>query len=117
MKVIRAEVLGLCFGVRDALSALDAIAEPAKVTIHGELVHNDIVLTQLGAHGFRMVGEAARQLMPETDMVLITAHGVSNVERARLEAAGKTLVDTTCPLVTRATRLRKSCRSAAITSW
>jgi len=42
MKVIRAEVLGLCFGVRDALRALDAVAEPAQVTIHGELVHNDI---------------------------------------------------------------------------
>src|SRR5947209_20537567 len=102
MRVIRAEVLGLCFGVRDALKALEDIAEPATVTIHGELVHNDTVLTQLGARGFRMVGETARRQLPETDTVLITAHGVSNVERARLAAAGKTLMDTTCPLVTRA---------------
>jgi 4-hydroxy-3-methylbut-2-enyl diphosphate reductase len=102
MRVIRAEVLGLCFGVRDALNALAAIAEPERVTIHGELVHNDVVLTQLGARGFRMVGESARRQLPDTDTVLITAHGVSNVERARLQAAGKSLLDTTCPLVTRA---------------
>jgi 4-hydroxy-3-methylbut-2-enyl diphosphate reductase len=37
-----------------------------------------------------------------TDAVLITAHGISHKERARLESAGKKLIDTTCPLVTRA---------------
>jgi 4-hydroxy-3-methylbut-2-en-1-yl diphosphate reductase len=102
MNVIRAEVLGLCFGVRDALKAIAAVTEPRGVTIHGELVHNETVLTQLGARGFRMVGEAERQGVPETDTVLITAHGVSDRERARLRAAGKQLLDTTCPLVTRA---------------
>jgi 4-hydroxy-3-methylbut-2-enyl diphosphate reductase len=39
--------------------------------------------------------------LPGTSSVLITAHGVSDRERRRLEAAGKTIVDTTCPLVTR----------------
>jgi 4-hydroxy-3-methylbut-2-enyl diphosphate reductase len=34
--------------------------------------------------------------------VLITAHGVSDRERARLSAAGKGLIDATCPLVVRA---------------
>jgi 4-hydroxy-3-methylbut-2-enyl diphosphate reductase len=32
---------------------------------------------------------------------LITAHGVSDRERERLKSAGKQIVDTTCPLVTR----------------
>jgi 4-hydroxy-3-methylbut-2-enyl diphosphate reductase len=31
--------------------------------------------------------------------VLITAHGISQRERERLESAGKRLIDTTCPLV------------------
>jgi 4-hydroxy-3-methylbut-2-enyl diphosphate reductase len=39
--------------------------------------------------------------MPETPLVLITAHGVSDTERQRLAGSGKQLVDTTCPLVTR----------------
>ncbi|MCI0462518.1 MAG: 4-hydroxy-3-methylbut-2-enyl diphosphate reductase [Gemmataceae bacterium] len=102
MKVIRAEVMGMCFGVRDALKILDDIEAPADVTIHGELVHNETVLARLGQRGFRMVGESARRELPLTDTVLITAHGISSVERRRLQAAGKTLVDTTCPLVTRA---------------
>ncbi|HYT94617.1 MAG TPA: 4-hydroxy-3-methylbut-2-enyl diphosphate reductase [Gemmataceae bacterium] len=102
MKVIRAEVLGMCFGVRDALKVLEDVERPEQVTIHGELVHNEAVLIQLGARGFRMASENARHELPPTDTVLITAHGVSDVERRRLEAAGKRLVDTTCPLVTRA---------------
>jgi 4-hydroxy-3-methylbut-2-enyl diphosphate reductase len=31
----------------------------------------------------------------------VTAHGISDRERARLESAGKRLIDTTCPLVRR----------------
>jgi 4-hydroxy-3-methylbut-2-enyl diphosphate reductase len=33
---------------------------------------------------------------------LVTAHGISDTERRRLEAAGKRILDTTCPLVRRA---------------
>jgi 4-hydroxy-3-methylbut-2-enyl diphosphate reductase len=102
MQIIKADVLGMCFGVRDALQILAEVPDPQRVTIHGELVHNEAVLTQLGQRGFQMVQETARRPLPLTDTVLITAHGVSNRERQRLEAAGKHLVDTTCPLVQRA---------------
>jgi 4-hydroxy-3-methylbut-2-enyl diphosphate reductase len=101
MKVLVADVLGMCFGVRDALKVIDAIAAPEAVTIHGELVHNEAVLEQLHARGFHMVGEAERAALPATPLVLITAHGVSDVERRRLAGGGKQLLDTTCPLVTR----------------
>src|SRR5262249_27418684 len=40
--------------------------------------------------------------VPRTPLVLITAHGVSEAERSRLQGAGKKLLDTTCPLVNRA---------------
>ncbi|MGL6073301.1 MAG: 4-hydroxy-3-methylbut-2-enyl diphosphate reductase [Fimbriiglobus sp.] len=102
MRVLRAEVLGMCFGVRDALKAMHAIPNPETVTVHGELVHNEVVLTQLRVRGFEMVDETAREQPATTPNVLITAHGVSHKERARLHAAGKTLIDTTCPLVVRA---------------
>lgn len=101
MKVIRAEVMGMCFGVRDALNVIAEIPNPQEVTIHGQLVHNEAVLTRLEASGFAMAGEAERRGLPETPTVLITAHGVSERERRRLTEAGKRLVDTTCPLVTR----------------
>ncbi len=102
MRVIRADVLGMCFGVRDSLAVIDQIAEPQGITIHGELVHNEVVQLQLHARGFAMRTEAERKhVLPETPAVLITAHGISDRERNRLQAAGKVLVDTTCPLVKR----------------
>ena len=104
MRVVQAEVLGMCFGVRDALKALHAIGRPEDVTIHGELVHNEVVLTQLGRRGFGMTREDDRQGVPQTPAVLITAHGISDRERQRLRAAGKQIVDTTCPLVERVHR-------------
>lgn len=102
MQIILADVLGMCFGVRDALAIIDDIDRPEAVTIHGELVHNEKVLDRLQDRGFRMVEENRRTSLPVTDTVLITAHGVSQRERRRLESAGKRLIDTTCPLVTRA---------------
>ena len=47
---------------------------------------------------------AARDAGPGTPAVLITAHGISDRERRRLEADGKRLIDTTCPLVERVHR-------------
>jgi glycerophosphoryl diester phosphodiesterase len=60
------------------------------------------VLTRLLARGFQMIQESRRRPLPQTETVLVTAHGISNAERRRLEQAGKRLVDTTCPLVERA---------------
>lgn len=102
MQVILAETLGMCFGVRDALAIIDDVAHPHEVTIHGELVHNETVLANLQDRGFHMLQEDRRHALPLTDTVLITAHGVSQKERARLQQAGKKLLDTTCPLVERA---------------
>lgn len=103
MNVIRAEAMGLCFGVRDALNFISGLADPKGVTVYGELVHNETVNQRLVQLGFRTTPEKDREkTVPETPAVLITAHGISNSERARLEAAGRRLLDTTCPLVRRA---------------
>ena len=91
----------MCFGVRDAIAAALEHEKPADVTVWGELVHNERVLDRLRGRGLAMVSEEARAVPPTPD-VLLTAHGVSRVERVRLRLAGKRLIDTTCPLVTRA---------------
>jgi len=99
MKVIRAEAMGFCFGVRDALTLAGQVAQPADVTIHGELVHNETVLHGLRARGFHLSEEQARTRLTDSPMVMVTAHGISAHERRRLQDAGKQLIDTTCPLV------------------
>lgn len=112
MRVIVADVLGMCFGVRDALKRIEEVAEPELVTIHGELVHNELVLHDLRGRGFAMADERRRGEIAATPLVLITAHGVSDTERRRLEGAGKRLLDTTCPLVTRAHRAAQDLQAA-----
>ena len=101
MKVIRAAEMGMCFGVRDALKIAEQVSDPAQVTIHGELVHNPVVNQRLQNAGFHQSLEDSRCVSVETPIVLITAHGISNAERNRLNAANKQVIDTTCPLVRR----------------
>ncbi len=101
MKIIRAKEMGMCFCVRDALRVTDAVSDPAQVTIHGELVHNSEVTSGLAQRGFHQSPEDDRHRVPETPLLLITAHGISDAERGRLDAANKELIDTTCPLVRR----------------
>lgn len=109
MQVILAQAMGFCFGVRDALELAGELENPSQVTIYGELVHNEVVQSQLAARGYVALSETGR-LIPATPDVMVTAHGISDRERARLESAGKRLIDTTCPLVrrvhTQALRLR-----------
>jgi 4-hydroxy-3-methylbut-2-enyl diphosphate reductase len=101
MRVIRAESIGLCFGVRDALTAAIALTDPADVAIYGQLVHDPAVQERLAQTGFELVSEADRHELPYAPKVLITAHGVSQRRGDWLSAAGKQLVDLTCPLVRR----------------
>jgi 4-hydroxy-3-methylbut-2-enyl diphosphate reductase len=101
MRVLRASSLGMCFGVRDALQLMEGVPDPRAVTIHGELVHNEEIQTQLARRGFHLTPEHDRGELPATPLVVITAHGVSEKERRRLREAGKELLDTTCPLVRR----------------
>lgn len=91
----------MCFGVRKALEIMRELKDPAAVTVRGELLHNPVVLEELKQRGFHSMEEGDAGI-PETPSVLITAHGASDAERERLRVAGKTLIDTTCPLVRKA---------------
>jgi 4-hydroxy-3-methylbut-2-enyl diphosphate reductase len=96
MKVIVAEHFGICFGVRDAIAQAQALARKAPLTILGELVHNPIVREQLRAQGVR---EEPADDAPQTQRVMITAHGTSDKRREALSKRGLVVADGTCPLV------------------
>ena len=91
----------MCFGVKDALSTVMTMDYPELATVYGQLVHNSEVLKRIAARGFSMLEESDRTSAVSTPNVVITAHGLSDKERRSLEASGKTLIDTTCPLVSR----------------
>src|SRR5262249_14989678 len=108
MKVINAQAMGMCFGVKDALSIVMTMDHPERATVYGQLVHNGEVLKRIRARGFSMLDESGRSPDISTPNVVITAHGISDKERRKVEASGKTMIDTTCPLVRRVHQLASS---------
>ena len=103
--VIRAEHLGMCFGVRDAIKLAFRHAEAAPLTILGDLVHNDDVLAALQSKGIATADQPARVT---TQTVMVTAHGASERSMATTRALGLEIVEATCPLVKVAHRAIKA---------
>lgn len=101
MKIIRATHLGMCFGVRDAISLAKSEATQSPITILGELVHNQSVLDDLRRSGVQL---ETRLEQVKTSRALVTAHGTSRKTLARAEQHGLQLAEATCPLVHHAHR-------------
>ena len=96
MKIIRAEHLGMCFGVRDAIALALKEAGTQPITILGELVHNETVLAGLREAGIQFQNDAGEIT---TDAVMITAHGASERRLGAVRARGLRVLEATCPLV------------------
>ena len=94
--ILRAEHLGMCFGVRDAIALARREAATRQLTVLGELVHNNTVLDDLKQRGVQFENEPERVA---TRSAMITAHGASDRVRARAKEAGLQMSDATCPLV------------------
>jgi len=96
VRIIRAGHLGMCFGVRDAIAlALDE-SRRQPLTILGELVHNEAVLSDLRARG---IGIEAHAATVRTPAVMITAHGASEKALEQARSHGLQVLEATCPLV------------------
>jgi 4-hydroxy-3-methylbut-2-en-1-yl diphosphate reductase len=96
LQIIRAQHLGMCFGVRDAIAlALDRAAS-GPLTILGDLVHNPAVLAALRANDIAIVHDPAQAT---TSTVMVTAHGASERTLSSARALGLDVVEATCPLV------------------
>jgi 4-hydroxy-3-methylbut-2-enyl diphosphate reductase len=104
MKIQRAEHLGMCFGVRDAIALATKEAKTKPLTILGELVHNQTVLADLRAHG---VKTESRLSNVTTEAVMISAHGASEQAIERVRRNGHAVLEATCPLVHHAHRSLK----------
>ena len=105
MEIIRAREMGFCFGVRRAVEMMEHEAQDGgPIASLGSVVHNPQVVGRLGERGVNVVGSLAdvgdRRLA-------ITAHGVGPVVLEEAAAQGLEIVDTTCPIVTRAQQWAK----------
>lgn len=94
-----AKEMGMCFGVRDTLKAIDqAMQSRERVDTLGTLVHNPQLVERLHGQGVEVVGGLDKVNAPT---VAVTAHGAAPEVYRRAQEQGLELIDTTCPLVTR----------------
>lgn len=105
MQVIKAKELGFCMGVRRAVEMMeDASGRLGPITSLGSTVHNPQVVSKLRDRGVEVIATIDQI---DARPVAITAHGVGPQVLSELEARGAAIVDTTCPIVTRAQQWAK----------
>jgi 4-hydroxy-3-methylbut-2-enyl diphosphate reductase len=105
MQIIRASDMGFCFGVRRAVEMMEeAAGEVGPMTSLGSIVHNTQVVDHLRDSGVEVIAT-----LEELDArpVAITAHGVAESVIDELRGRGASVVDTTCPIVTRSQQWAK----------
>lgn len=101
MKILLANPRGFCAGVDRAISiverALDMYQPP--IYVRHEVVHNRFVVEGLKQRGAIFVEELSE--VPDDNIVIFSAHGVSQAVRNEAKARQLTVFDATCPLVTK----------------
>src|SRR5688572_6776199 len=103
LEIRLASSLGFCFGVRRAIEMVEeaADARPDGIDSLGSIVHNPVVAERLKANGVEIVARLTEASRPS---VAITAHGAGPEVFRSVEATGRELIDTTCPIVAKAQR-------------
>jgi len=105
VQVVKATELGFCMGVRRAVEMMEGAAgDLGPITSLGSTVHNPQVVQKLRDRGVEVIATIDAI---DTRPVAITAHGVGPQVLNELKAHGAQIVDTTCPIVTRAQQWAK----------
>ena len=101
MEVILGSPRGFCAGVVRAIDIveLSLIKYGSPVYVRHEIVHNPFVVDDLRAKGAIFVDELEE--VPDGQMVIFSAHGVSPEVRKEADRRGLRVLDATCPLVTK----------------
>jgi 4-hydroxy-3-methylbut-2-enyl diphosphate reductase len=111
MKVLLADEYGFCFGVERAVEMVEQAVECGSGPVRslGPLIHNEQEMQRLARLGVATVSEPVQIARGET--AVIRAHGVTPEVQRQLEELADTVVDATCPFVTRVQKL--AARAAA----
>ena len=100
MIVKRAKTQGFCFGVAITVKKAEEAVERlgASVTTLGHVVHNPQMVASLEAKGLKNAGSVEEI---DTEAMFVRAHGLPVEVLERAEARGLTIIDATCPMVTK----------------
>ncbi|HZG98830.1 MAG TPA: 4-hydroxy-3-methylbut-2-enyl diphosphate reductase [Nocardioidaceae bacterium] len=100
-RVLLAAPRGYCAGVDRAVVTVEKALElyGAPVYVRKQIVHNKHVVEQLERRGAVFVEELDE--VPEKQIVVFSAHGVSPAVHEQASQRGLKTIDATCPLVTK----------------
>ena len=105
-RIVVAEELGYCWGVRRALDIIqDAAVKTGPVAPVGDIIHNPQVVERLRGVGVEGASSVQEAVDHGFRRVAITAHGMGPHLALQAADAHVELIDTTCPLVTKVQRL------------
>ncbi|MDY0251006.1 MAG: 4-hydroxy-3-methylbut-2-enyl diphosphate reductase [Pseudomonas sp.] len=101
MRIKLANPRGFCAGVDRAIEIVNRALEVFQppIYVRHEVVHNKFVVEDLRARGAIFVEELHQ--VPDDNIVIFSAHGVSKAVRDEAEQRGLKVFDATCPLVTK----------------
>ncbi len=101
MKVLLAQPRGICAGVERAISIVELALEKfgPPIYVRHEIVHNRHVVNRLTAKGVVFVEETDE--VPDGSIIIFSAHGVSEAVEKHAKERGLTVIDATCPLVSK----------------
>ena len=100
MKILKAQTLGFCPGVKHAVSVLDkAMVRYPRIITLGDIVHNQHVVSHFEQKGVKVKMLAD---IENGEIVGITAHGVSPEIYRWCADNGFAVIDMTCPIVRKA---------------
>ena len=100
MHIKRAKTQGFCFGVAITVKkAEEAVAQPgASVTTLGHVVHNPQMVATLEERGLKNANSVDEV---ESGTLFVRAHGLPTDVFDKAKAKGLTIIDATCPMVTK----------------
>jgi len=101
MRIKLANPRGFCAGVDRAIEIVNRALEVFQppIYVRHEVVHNKFVVEDLRARGAVFVEELHQ--VPDDNIVIFSAHGVSKTVRDEADRRGLKVFDATCPLVTK----------------
>jgi 4-hydroxy-3-methylbut-2-enyl diphosphate reductase len=100
-KILLAAPRGFCAGVAYAIEVVDLAlkAHGPRLYVRHAIVHNEWVVRSFEERGVVFVEDL--EDVPEGSPVVFSAHGVSPAIRAQAAERSLTVIDATCPLVTK----------------
>lgn len=100
MEIKRAKTQGFCFGVAITVKkAEEAVAQPgSNVTTLGHVVHNPQMVAELEEKGLKNAHSVDDV---DSGTLFVRAHGLPTDVYDKAQAKGLTIVDATCPMVTK----------------